>query len=368
MNLPHLRSRRLGVLAMAGFTAVVVLAACSGSKPRTAGAPRAFNPLSSTTTSSVDPNALHIPAGFQLPDTRFVSLAPITGKAQPTPPIPVTGGKASVEGTVTGPGGAVAGATVRIERWVGSASGAISVATDGNGHYGATGLLGGHYKVRAWQQPSLSTFTAGTGFVADGGHLNVNIPLTQYNAYSVQVAASAGAADVGQAFSLEALVTQQTVDPNGVVQQAGVPSVSVQLSTDPSVAVVGANPGITGSNGLATWTLTCQSPGTFTANVTTANGAASGPLPVCQVVSTTEPPPTVLDLAVGGSFTLPATGPYPAGSYTANSGGCSVSYQVYVNGNWQPGQSVGPTMVLAGPGRGFTADAGSPECIYTRVS
>ena len=65
----------------------------------------------------------------------------------------------------------------------------------------------------------------------------------------MQVAASAGAAQVGQAFSVEALVTQQTVDPNGVVQQAGVPSVSVQLSTDPSVTIAGANPGTTGSDG-----------------------------------------------------------------------------------------------------------------------
>ena len=289
MNLPHLRSRRLGVLLMAGLVAVVVLAACSGSKPRPAGTPQPFNPLSSTTTSTVDPNALHVPAGFQLPDTRFVSLSPVSGKPQPIPPIPVMGGKASVSGTITGPGGAVAGATVRIERWVGSASGAITVASDGGGHYTASGLLGGHYKVRAWQQPTLTTFTAGTGFVADGGHLNINLPLTQYNAYTVQVAASAGAAQVGQAFSVKALVTQQTVDPNGVVQPVGVPSVSVQLSTDPSVTVAGANPGTTGSDGLATWTLTCQSPGTFTANVTSANGSTSGPLPVCQAVSTTEP-------------------------------------------------------------------------------
>ncbi len=375
MNLPQLRSRRtaglrqrrLGVLAMASLAAVVVLAACSGS-PKPAAAPRAFNPLSSTTTSSVDPNALHIPAGFSLPDTRYVSLSPVTGKTQPTPPIPVTGGRASVSGTVTGPGGAVAGATVRIERWVGSASGAITVATDGSGHYGASGLLGGHYKVRAWQAPTLTTFTAGTGFVADGGQLDVNLPLTQYDAYAVQVAASAGAADVGQAFSVEALVTQQTVDGNGVVQQAGVAGVQVQLSTDPSVTIDGANPGSTGADGLITWTLTCQSPGTFTASATSANGSATGALPVCQTVATTQPPPTVVPLPVGGSFTVPATGPYPAGSYTANSGGCSVAYEVYLNGGWQPEQSVGPDMVLDGPARAFVANRGSPACTYTRVS
>ena len=76
----------------------------------------------------------------------------------------------------------------------------------------------------------------------------------------------------------------------------------------------------------------------------------------------------MVDLPVGGSFTVPATGPYPAGTYSANSAGCSVTWEVYVNGTWQPGQSAGPTMVLSGPTRSIVAAAGSPACTYTRMS
>ena len=369
MNHPHPRTRRRRALLLAGAAAVgiVVLAACSGSKPK-AAVSHSFNPLSSTTTSTVDPNALHLPAGFQLPDTRFVSLAPVTGKAQPRPAIPVTGGKATISGTVTGPGGAVAGATVRIERWVGSDSGAIMVGTDGGGHYVAAGVLGGHYKVRAWLQPSLTTFTAGTGFVADSGKLSVDLPLTQYNAYTVQVAATSGAATVGQPFTVEALVTQQTVDPNGVVQDAPVPTDQVQLSSDPSVTIAGANPGTTGADGLVSWTLTCQTAGGFTASATASQGSGSTSLPPCQATPTTEAPPTVLPLAVGQSFTVPAAGPFPAGQYSAPNPACSVTYEVYVNGAWQPAHNVGNSLTLAGPGQAFVADTGPPHCVFTRLS
>jgi hypothetical protein len=369
MTHPHLRSRRFGGLLLAGAAAIVILAACSSAKPK--AAPRkAFNPLSSTTTTSVDPNALHIPAGFQLPDTRFVSLTPVVGKAQPAPPIPVTGGQANVSGNVTGPGGAVAGATVRIERWVGSASGAITVATDGTGHYAASGLLGGHYKVRAWLAPTLTTFTAGTGFVADNGRLAVDLTLTQYNAYAVQVAANTGLAVVGQAFTLQALVTQQMVDGNGVVQQAPVAGQSVQLSTDPSVTIAGDNPGTTAASGLAGWTLTCTAAGSFTANVTAPNGSASTNLPACQPANTpttTVPPPTVLPLDVGQSFTVPAVGPFPAGVYSASNASCVVTWEAYVAGAWVSGQSTG-TMTLPGPGRSFVAAPHTAYCTYTRVS
>jgi len=251
---------------------------------------------------------------------------------------------------------------------VGTANGSITVAADGGGHYVATGLLGGHYKVRAWLQPSLTTFTAGTGFLVDSGRLSVDLSLSQYNAYTVQVAATSGVATVGQALTVEALVTQQTVDPNGVVQDAPVPTDQVLLSSDPSVTIGGANPGTTGADGLVSWTLTCQSPGSFTATAATSQGSGTTSLPPCQATVTTPAPPTVLPLDVGQSFTVPADGPYPAGQYSASSGACSVSYEVYVNGAWQPGHNTGLTLTLTGPGQAFAADTGPAHCVYTRLS
>ncbi len=353
---------------MVGVAAIVLLGACSGSKSKP-DANRHFNPLSSTTTSTVDPHALHVPADFQLPDTRFVSLLPVSGRPLPSPPIPVTGGHATVSGVVTGPAGPVGGATVRIERWVGTASGSINVSTDGGGRFAAGNLLGGHYKVRAWLQPSLTTFKAATGFVADNGRLTANVSMEQHDAYVVQLAARTGAITVGQPFAVVTLVTQETVDPNGIVLPVPVPNNSVSLSVDGGMVIAGANPATTDAGGTATWTLTCQAPGGYSATVSSPNGSRSLALPACTAPTTTVPPPTVLPLPIGQSFTVPAAGPYPAGTYKSSGPACTTTFEIYVNGNWQPGEGAGPSLSLAGPGRSFQAVAGSPPgCTYTRQS
>ena len=362
----HLRTRRSAILVVLGVVGILV-AACSSPK-HTAAANHRFDPLASTTTSTVDPNALTLPDGFQLPDTRFVSLQPVPGKAQPVPPIPVRGGQAVVEGTVNGPGGPVPGATVRIERWVGDASGALTTTTDGAGHFGAAGLLGGHYKVRAWLQPSLATFDAATGFVPYNGTLQVNVVMEQHDAYHVQLAPTASTATVGNGFGVVALVSQEQVDANGVVVDAPVAGVPAKLSTDRSIKIDGANPAKTGGDGLASWVLTCQTSGSFSADVTTPRGKASASLPTCTGGTTTTTGPVVLDLPIGGSFTTPDAGPYPAGTYSASSSSCAVTYQEYLDGSWHDEHTVGDTLILAGPGQGFQPDPGTPDCTYTRIS
>jgi hypothetical protein len=366
---PHPRRRRPTVLALAGLIGLVglLLAACSSPK-HAASAPTRFNPLASTTTSTIDPNALHLPEGFQLPDTRFVSLEPVTGKDQPVPPIPVRGGNAIVEGTVSGPSGPAGGATVRIERWVGSASGAINVHADGGGHFAAPGLLGGHYKVRAWLQPSLATFDAATGFVPIHGTLQVNIVMQQHDAVTVQVAATAGQAAVGQGFGVVSLVTREQVDGNGIVVDAPVGGESVKLTTDHSVQIAGKNPAGTGTNGFVSWTLTCGTAGSFSVTATTKDGKATASLPPCTGGTTTTTEPVVIDVPIGGAFTTPADGPYPAGTYSASSSDCAVSYQGFVDGSWIDRHSSGDTLRLHNPSRHFRADPGAPDCTYTRVS
>jgi hypothetical protein len=368
MDHPHLRTRRSAVCLLVGVVGLLLVAACSSPK-HTAAPNQPFNPLSSTTTT-IDLHALRLPDGFQLPDTRFVSLQPVTGKAQPSVPIPVRGGEATVEGTVTGPAGPVGGATVRIERWVGSASGALVVSTDGGGHFAAGGLLGGHYKVRAWQQPSLATFDAATGFVPYNGRLQVDVVMQQHDAYQVQLAPTAATATVGTGFGIVALVSREQVDTNGVVVDAAVNGESVKLAVDSAVKIDGANPAKTGANGFANWTLTCQTAGNFSATATTPDGKATARLPGCTGQggsTTTTTQPTVIDLPVGGSFTTPDAGPYPAGTYSASSSHCRTAFQVWTDGHWQDDHSSGDTLRLKGPGQDFQPDQGSPDCTYTRI-
>jgi hypothetical protein len=366
MDHPHLRTRRSAVCLLVGVVGILLVSACSGST-HGAASNHSFDPLR-TTTTTIDTHALHLPEGFQLPDTRFVSLLPVPGKAQPVPPIMVRGGKSSVSGTVTGPGGPVGGAIVRIERWVGSASGAIMTSTDGAGHFGATGLLGGHYKVRAWQQPALATFDAATGFVPFGGHLQVNVVMEKHDAFTVQLAATSPTASVGKGFGVEALVTREQVDGNGVVIDGPVANAAVKLSVNSAVSIGGENPAKTGANGFATWTLTCQTAGSFTATATTIRGTATAALPTCIGSTTSTTGPVVINLPIGGFFIPPDPGPYPAGTYLASSADCAMSFQVFVHGKWKDDHSSGDTLVLKGPGRDFQSDPGTPDCTYTRLS
>jgi hypothetical protein len=367
---PSRRIRRRTYVLL--FLTVVGLfaAACSSSSPK--ASPRStFNPLASTTTSTIDPHALTLPDGFQQPDTRFVSIDPVTGKAQPVPPIPVVGGRATVEGTVVGPGGPVAGATVHIERWVGSQSGAIDVATDGAGHFGSGGLLGGHYEVRAWRQPDLSTATASTGYLVDGGVFDTTVTMQQHNATTIQLAASTGVIQTGVPFTALALVTKQQVDTTGVVQTVPVNGEAITLVLDAGMSMTGNADTKTGADGLARWTLTCQTAGNHSMTATTADGDGSVKLPPCQnstTTTTTTPGPTVINLPIGQSFTLPDPGVYPAGVYQASRGDCSVTWQAWVGGAWQDGTSQGYFMTLPGPGRDFAAASGSPKhCTYQRI-
>ena len=199
----------------------------------------------------------------------------------------------------------------------------------------------------------------------------MDIGLNKYDDYKVQVVAPTGAATLGQGFTVETLVSQQQVDPTGVVVQVAVPAVSAQLTSDPSVSITTANPATTGADGVASWSVSCTVAGSFTAQVSTPNGSGSASLPACQNPSsttTTEPPPTVLNLPVGGSFTVPAGGPYPSGVYATTRAGCAVTFQVYQEGVWLPGSSVGLDLVLAGPARNFVASPGAPNCTYTRRS
>ena len=270
---------------------------------------------------------------------------------------------------MTGPDGPVGGAVVRIERWVGSASGAIMTSTDGSGHFGAGGLLGGHYKVRAWKQPALATFDAATGFVPNGGRLQVNVVMEKHDAFTVQLAATSATASVGTGFGVAVLVTREQVDGNGVVVDGPVGGVPVKLSVDSAVSIDGDNPAKTDANGFATWTLTCQTAGQLHRHrhhQPRKGHRRAAHLHGGGTTTTTEP--VTINLPIGGFFVTPDPGPYPAGTYTASSSDCAITYQVFVHGKWKDGHSSGDTLVLEGPGQDFVADQGTLDCTYTRIS
>jgi hypothetical protein len=182
---------------------------------------------------------------------------------------------------VNGPDGPVVGATVRIERFVGTASGSTQVPTDGSGHFSLAGAMGGRYRVRAWLQPDLATFDSPTGFVADGQQLTLSPTLERHNAVSLQVASSTASLTTGAAGGVRALLTRETVDANGIVQQGAVGGAAVTLAAGDGLSIDSPNPATTDAKGSASWVVTCTADGAHTVTATTPDATANATLPAC---------------------------------------------------------------------------------------
>jgi hypothetical protein len=285
----HPDSRR-GLAPRALLLALLVVAlgltACSdtSSRPLIGG-----STLEPVTTTTAPENIPVLPPPAVIPDTRGATIRPVVGKVKPVP-IPVRGGTSSVTGTVTGPDGGVGGATVMIERFVGDQSGSILVAADGAGRFSASGVLGGRYRVRAWLQPTLASVTSNTGFVAEGAQISLRVAVERHDAVTLQLASAVGSMSVGVPAGVIALVTQQSVDANGIVQASPMAGVSLLLVGSAGLAIEDPNPAITNGAGRVVWNVTCSSVGTYVVSVssTTPPATAGATLPACG----TAPPPT----------------------------------------------------------------------------
>lgn len=306
---PSLRSRIVGAVALV-VTAAVVLGACSNSSSR------ALVGTTTTTEAPAPPTAddqsagLQPPPGFKVPDTRNAVLLAAPTKAKPAP-IPVVGGKTTIRGTVTGPDGPVAGATVEIERFVGTASGSVQVGTDGGGRFVLPDALGGRYRVRAWLQPDLSTFSSPTGFVAADDTLALDVTLERHNAVTLQLASSEATLSMVAPGGVRALLSRETVGSDGIVRSAGLGGSAITLVAADGITITSANPATTDATGSASWVVTCTAEGAHQVSAATADGSASASvtLPSCTTAApTTTTSPTTTTTRAGATTTTTRPG------------------------------------------------------------
>ena len=285
MDHPHLRTRRIGATTLL-IVVAMVLGACSNTSSRALVGTTTTTAASDVTVVEDPPSGIQPPPGWKVPDTRNAVLLAAPSKAKPAP-IPVAGGQSTISGVVTGPDGPVAGATVRIERFVGTASGSVQVGTDGGGHYTLTGALGGRYRVRAWLQPDLATFTSPTGFVANGDSLQLSPNLERHNAITLQLASAQATLVIGENNGVRALLTRETVDTNGIVRAAGVAGTSIALVPGDGIAITSPNPTTTDASGAAGWVIQCTAPGAHSVSATLPEASASTTLPACDAAAPT---------------------------------------------------------------------------------
>jgi hypothetical protein len=152
------------------------------------------------------------------------------------------------------------------------------------------------------------------------------------------------------------------------------------MSAGPGWALAGPPSQTVGSDGRASWTLTCVDAGPGRLRVSAGKDAVTLATdcraPADEQEEPDEPagdPAPDPDLEIGDRFSPPFAPPLPAGRYEVveSPGSCGISFERYVGGAWEPSRrtATGTTgFEVATPFRDVRVIGDSPPCVYERVS
>jgi hypothetical protein len=216
-----------------------------------------------------------------------VEEAVAAGTPTTTAPVSIGPGDAELTGSVLGPAGPVAGATVEADRFVGDQEASVLLTTRADGSWVLPNILGGRYRIRAWQPPSLDMVEPQILFLSAGQHLSITLQVSEYKGPNVAVAIDPPSPVLGQAVSLAVEVTDPTVGSDGVVTNPPVAGTSVALVDGPDWTVANGNPLVTDSYGEAVFDISCTAPGD---DPLSAKAGSAPPVPL-QMPPCAEPPP-----------------------------------------------------------------------------
>jgi hypothetical protein len=253
--------RRLFALALLAVTAG---AACSGDET-----PKA---LPERPPSEAAPSTSEV-------DLSTVELARVPGRTTTT--VDQGPGNATLAGTVSGPDGVVAGATVRVERLVGDAVISIDVVTDAVGAWRMAAIKGGRYRVRAWRVPDLAQRGVSVFFLGATESRSLPLALARQGGIGISSSIAPNPPTVDEAANLVVLVTQREVDDQGIVRAAPLGGVSAHLAGSGDWTLDGENLAFTDGDGRASWQLTCRSLGSQPLSVVAAGETFALSIPDC---------------------------------------------------------------------------------------
>ena len=226
-------------------------------------------------------------------DYSGVGLAGVPGRTTTT--IAMGPGRATLEGTVTGPDGPVAGAVVHAERLVGDAAATVDVLTGADGRYVIPKIFGGRYRLRAWKAaPDNLALVEPQVFFLEGSEKKAtNLAVTRYQGVSVTAAIAPDPPLIEAPSNLVVQVVDRAVDPGGIVRSNPLPDVRAELFGTGDWRVLTPVATVSDGAGRARWTLECRRVGQQPLSVVIGETTPFNlNLPACSV-----PPPTGDELA-----------------------------------------------------------------------
>ena len=222
------------------------------------------------------------------PDRSKETLLPPLDSAPPSATTTVAFGEGtvSVEGTVLGPDGPVAGATVRFERLVGEQSAERSVISDEAGRFMLANVAGGRMRLRAWKVPDIAMARNIVLFASET--TTVTLKVDRFATTDVRWAAAPASPTEGQPVNLVVQVSRRLVDDGGVIGFEQITGMAVRLVPLGALQPEGANERLTDDTGRASFPMRCNAVGPATLRAQLASGEdATLELPPCAPVPTT---------------------------------------------------------------------------------
>jgi hypothetical protein len=138
-------------------------------------------------------------------------------------------GTARLVGTVTGPRGPVAGATVRIDRLVAGREIRKDVVAGADGRWELKDVPGGRYRVRAFFAPAYAQTTPEVRFLSDDDEHTFDLKVEDQRRLVVRADVAPDQPVLDGDVNLVVLVVQRTVSPDGIVRSTPLSGSFVEL-------------------------------------------------------------------------------------------------------------------------------------------
>ncbi len=266
---------------MAGVLLAIVAGACRDSDPEVVAAP-----TTAVTETTLPPTTVTTPR----PTTTSTTLKPTTTV---TTMLGMGPGEATIGGTVSGPGGPVDGATVRIERLLGKAIVTMDIATTGGGSWQLPFILGGSYRVRAFRPPDYAVSPVESFFLAANERKTIDLRMPAAGGEKITAMVNPSPPRVDQPATVTIQVGIGRVDDQGRPSLTPRAGVLLALAPAPGILLESNPQAVTDGNGAAAWIIRCAAEGARSLILTVANAAATTVnLPPCAAAPAPPAPTT----------------------------------------------------------------------------